>query len=774
MLRSCLFHFTPVQPKKGPIRPNGRRSNVACVSCSIRLRIKGALVLAALACLNPATPQQQTSPEFRVRVSVNLVQVDATVTDSHGKPVPGLMREDFEILLDGKPEEVKSCSFVQVDRSQPGLSSALPAAAGKKPAAALPSMPVAPLKREDVRRTVVLFVDDLSMSSESVPAVRNGLRKFIEKQIQPGDLVAIVRASAGLGALQDFTTDRGLLLAATDQVRWTPLGRGGAQAYRPMGMNPTEGDGEGAALSMGNGQLSTPLGQEETQSRIRNYTIAVASSLRRLLHGMAGLPGRKSVVILSDSLPLATPDEVDPLSGSAAIGSGMGGPILASMRHLVDESVRAGVVLYAIDTRGLNTLRAQAADRPLPAGSPERAIPGTGHPGGSTSDPGGNTDWVWEKMQLRRDEYSAGQWGAMFLASETGGFMITEANFIDAGIERVMNDQSGYYLLGFTPPRAALDPGRDGKLIYHHLKVKVRGAGLHVRSHQGFFGVADEDLAAASSRPELQLAAALESPFQSSGVGLEIQSGFLNARKSDSFIRTAVVLDGHDLAFSGPALHRTGVIHLLVRAFGVSGNRLEGGIDQTLRIDLNDEGYERAMKYGLIYNALLPVTKPGPYQIRAACRDEISGKIGTAGDFVVVPQLKGLALSGIIFQRSLGVEDHVRPAAGPSGYAPGERAEFAFQIINARGGHLTMRTRLFREGVQVSESVMKPIEEGASRTNGRMFTHSSIEIPRNLTPGEYLMRLEVEDTRPAAGHAKAWQWVRLNIRAATGDRASQE
>jgi len=44
----------------------------------------------------------------------------------------------------------------------------------------------------------------------------------------------------------------------------------------------------------------------------------------------------------------------------------------------------------------------------------------------------------------------------MFLASETGGFMVTEANFIDASIERVMNDQSGYYLLGFTPPPEAL------------------------------------------------------------------------------------------------------------------------------------------------------------------------------------------------------------------------------------------------------------------------------------------------------------------------------
>lgn len=740
----------------------GNRSNSARVSHSgiWSVQLKCAVVLAGLACLKPATPQQQPPTEFRVRVAVKLVQVDATVTDSHGAPVSGLAPEDFQILLDGQPQQIKFCTFVHAAGSAP--KPANPATpAPQKLETALPAMPAAPLKREDVRRTVVLFVDDLSMSSESVPAVRNGLRKFIEKQLQPGDLVAIVRASAGLGALQDFTTDRRQLLAAAGQVRWNPVGRGLAQAYRPMGMNPSE-----------DVILGTYIGQEETISRIRNYTVAVAGSLRRLVHGMAGLPGRKSVVILSDSLPLRTPDDIQPIgtqgvggnNGEAAVGSGTGGPILAAMRHVVDESVRAGVVIYAIDTRGLHSLRAQAADRAVSPNAPENALPGP--PGSSNDSAQFASDWISNATGARRDEYTEGQWGAMFLASQTGGFMVTEANFIDAGIERVMNDQSGYYLLGFTPPPEALAPGRDGKPVYHRLKVQVRPPGLRVRSHQGFFGVADTDLAAAPSRPELQLAAALESPFQSSELGIAIQSGFLNARKNDSFIRTAVVLDGHHLALSGPPVHRTGVIHLLVRAFGVSGNQVAGGIDQTLRIDLNEDGYHRALKYGLIYTALLPATKPGPYQVRAACRDEGTGKIGTASDFVVVPALKGLALSGIAFQRSLGVEDHVRPATGPLDYAPGERAEFALQIINAPVAPLTIRTSLFCDGAQVYETAAKPIEARASKTAGRFFTHSAIDIPSSLEPGDYLMRVDVEDQLSPRHHARAWQWARLSISAA--------
>jgi len=713
----------------------------------MRVRWSYALALVALG----AWPQQPQSPEneYRIRVSVNVVQIDATVTDSHGKPVPGLTSDDFQILLDGKPQKIAFCNYIETGRGAPAPPSRTQRqpSVPKKPEGALPTMPVAPLKREEVRRTVVLFVDDLSMSAESVPAVRRGLRKFIDQQLQPGDLVAIVRASAGLGALQDFTTDRNLLLAAADQVRWNPAGRGAAWAYASVGINPTE-----------DAQLASSIGRGETISRIEEYTVAVTSSLWRLAHGMTTLPGRKSVVILSDNLPVRTPDEIGPFQ-TEVVGSGAGGRILVSMRRLVDECVRAGVALYAIDTRGLSPLNAQARDRPRQPGAPEDATPGP--PQAATSQPGG--DWVWSAMQGRRDEYREGQWGAMFLASETGGFMVTEANYIDAGIGRIMSDQSGYYMLGFTPPAEALVPDRYGHPVYHRLKVEVRRPGLHVRSHQGFFGVADEDMAAAP-RPELQLAAALESPFQSSGLKMEIQSGFLNARKNIALIRTAIVLDGRDLEFTGPPIHRTGVIHLIVRAFAANGDQVPGGIDQALRIDLNEDGYERALKYGLIYAGLLPVTKPGPYQVRAACRDENTGKVGTASEFVVVPKLKGLALSGIFFQRSQAVYDHVRPANGSSDYAPGERAEFALQIINAPSAPLTMRTRLFHEGAQVYQSPATPIQLGAPKA-GRAFTKAAIEIPANLQPGEYLLRVEVEDQLPPPRHAKAWQYVRLGVAA---------
>ena len=81
-------------------------------------------------------------------------------------------------------------------------------------------------------------------------------------------------------------------------------------------------------------------------------------------------------------------------------------------------------------------------------------------------------------------------------------------------------------------------------------------------------------------------------------------------------------------------------------------------------------------------------------------------------------------------------------------------------------GSLIVRTRLFHDGTQIYESPAKPITPGAA-TAGRLFNHGSLEIPADLVPGEYLMRVEVENAHSQATHPRAWQWARLSIRAAS-------
>src|SRR5580700_2866231 len=183
-------------------------------------------------------PVMASPPEPSFRITANLVQVEATVTDSQGKLVHGLTQSDFEVLLDGKPQPITYFSHIQTDAALGAPEAAAPR--GDTSAAAAPAR----LRPEQVSRTTVIFVDDLWMSAESVPLVRNGVRKTIETRIGPGDLTAIVRASAGLGSLQDFTTDKTRLLLAADQIRWNSNAKGqGVQgAYPTLPLDPMTGD----------------------------------------------------------------------------------------------------------------------------------------------------------------------------------------------------------------------------------------------------------------------------------------------------------------------------------------------------------------------------------------------------------------------------------------------------------------------------------------------------------------------------------------------------
>jgi hypothetical protein len=134
-----------------------------------------------------------------------------------------------------------------------------------------------------------------------------------------------------------------MLLAAIDQVRFSTnaVGTAAASAYEPIGQPGLQGI------------LSMDLAQADKIDSTDRATLETTAALLQLLRRMTGLPGRKSVVLVSDGLRLTSPDELNPMTGQKDSGTGSFlSPIYESMRRVVDESVRAGVVLYAIDTRG--------------------------------------------------------------------------------------------------------------------------------------------------------------------------------------------------------------------------------------------------------------------------------------------------------------------------------------------------------------------------------------------------------------------------------------
>src|SRR6185436_4490857 len=115
----------------------------------------------------PAQVQQSTQKpdeEDVVRITTNLVQVDAVITDNHGKLVTDLKPEEVQIFEDGRKQKINNFSFNLSETAPKQLATKPPS--GDKTAPA-PALPPATLRREDIKRTIAIVIDDLGLSFQS-------------------------------------------------------------------------------------------------------------------------------------------------------------------------------------------------------------------------------------------------------------------------------------------------------------------------------------------------------------------------------------------------------------------------------------------------------------------------------------------------------------------------------------------------------------------------------------------------------------------------------
>ncbi len=430
----------------------------------------------------PQPKSEPPAPEEVVRISTRLIQIDAVAVDKDGKQVTDLKTEDFKILEDGKEQTITNFSYISLQPETPKtLVKVEPKAAVSKIAA--PPVPPAQIKPEQVRRTIALIADDLGLSFESMVFTRNALKKFVDEQMQPGDLVAIIRSSAGNGALQQFTNDKRLLHAAIDRIQWYPFGRSKIGAFESMGGRSTMDAVKATAANTTpfGGGVSVRVDGEFANSREQISSVGTIGAIRYVVDGLRELPGRKSVVLLSDGIPIFP--SVGGIMGNRTTVDNSSRDIFNALRNLTEMANRASVVIYTMDTRGLQTLGINASDdtqttfEMLQAG------------GGQAAAASGTI--VNRRNQLAQENFRA-QDGLNYLARQTGGFFFHDNNNIAQGIQRVVDDQRGYYLIGYVPDDSTFN--ELGRRTFHKLQVLVKNPKLRVRSRTGFFGISDEEI----------------------------------------------------------------------------------------------------------------------------------------------------------------------------------------------------------------------------------------------------------------------------------------
>jgi VWFA-related protein len=696
---------------------------------------------------SPPAAQQQSQPEDDVvKISTNLVQVDPVITDSKGKQVTDLRADEVQILEDGKPQQITNFSYVSLD-STPASRPMVAATPLDKNA---PPVPPVRLRREQVRRTMALVVDDLGLSFESAHFVRQALKKFVDQQMQPDDLVAIIRTGGGIGALQGFTSDKRQLYAAVEKVKWNPSGRAGVSAVPPIEPDPLEG-------TPAEGRDTTPS-EDFDQFREDVFAVGSLGTLNYIVKGLKELPGRKSIVFISDGFRM--------YSRSEPLGSQR---IQVAMQRLTEQANRASVVVYTMDARGLQTLSLTAAD----------------------STTGMTTDQVQQRLSNRRTDFFDSQGGLDYLARETGGIPFRNSNDLNAGIRRVIEDQQGYYLIGYRPGDSTFDQV-SGRRKFHKLSLKITRPGkFNVRMRHGFFGITDEEVKPVPRTREQQLVGAITSPFGSTGVHVRLTSLFANDPKLGSIMRSMVHVEGRDLTFSNePDGSHKANFDILAITFGDNGNVIDQ-IGRTHTMQLKGITYERVLKDGLTYNLTVPVKKAGAYQLRLALRDVPTERVGSASQFIDVPDLKKnrLALSGIILKGvplelfkkdgSVATEkadsDDTADDSDPNSSPAVRRFKqnlamiYGLAIYNAQldkttgKPQLKTHVRMFLNGQQIFDGKELPYDAGDHSDLKRLQMVGAIQLGSVMAAGEYVLQVIVTDQLAKEKRQIASQWIDFEI-----------
>lgn len=606
-----------------------------------------------------ASPQPGPQDIDVVRVSTELVQTDVMVFDKGGKFVDGLQREQFELKVDGKPQPIslfdrvvsgseKEEQLVSPKHS-PGAGSII--TAGSR------------------GRAIIFFIDDLHLSAGSVLKTRQAILSFIEKDMSDNDQVAIASATGQIGFLQQFTDNRNVLRAAIGRLNHRPYTVIDSGATITMteysALRIDQGDRDPLSYYAGEllketnfkipgaGGLGPPQGgpvgqrlpperktfgmtresaermvKERAQNMLKQSGMITNNTLlglESLMRSSAQLPGRKLVFLVSDGFFLNDRN------------TGFGD----KLKQITDAAVRSGTVIYSLDARGMVSMTDVSTNRPDPDGKLSRSNIG---------------------------EIAASQDPLFALAEDTGGRALLNSDALNGALKRALDETSNYYLLAWRPN----DEDQKGK-NYKRIEITIAGRPeLVVRLPRGYLqSQADAAMARADGSNRTAKTPDAGGPQTVSAGGAQDHSvksvdaelnraiGAFAPRRG---LQTGVSVGFLDTPDNGPII--TASIQAATADLDYGAEKKETATIDLAGVVLNDQGKPAASfktrlnvspsaaaqgDASVVYNYKTPL-KPGLYQVRAAARDQRSGKVGSSQQWIEIPDLSKhqLTLSSLL------------------------------------------------------------------------------------------------------------------------------
>jgi VWFA-related protein len=648
---------------------------------------------------SPQTPVDQ--PPVTFRVEVNYVEVDAFITDAQGKVVTDLTEADFEVLEDGKSQKISSFSLVNI----PIERAERPLFAGK------PVEPDVQTNEHLEGRIYLLVLDDIHTDFTRTPRVKAAARRFIEQNFGTNDLAAVVYTGRS-DASQDFTNNPRLLIQAIDKFNGRKLRSATIQRI------------EGARVNPDTGQLEPGDDIEQMDRGFRARQ--VMNNIRRLAEFMAGVRGRRKAMLL-----IGEGIDYDIYQATGVLGS-TASSVLLDTQDAIASATRGNVSVYAIDPRGL-----QAGSEELIAVS------------GTVGD--ANLQSLLSEMRLSQDSLRV-------LASSTGGFAALNRNDMDGAFDRIVAENSSYYVFGYY----STNERRDGR--FRKIEVRVKRPGLRVRSRNGYYearGRRPNQTPASSSKVTPALTEAIGSPLPVSGVPIRVFAAPYKGTAPDAAVAYVVEVDVNNFAF----VEKDGVFSETIEVVNTSTDskgKVFPGERQFVNLNLKPDTLDRAKRRGfrLVNQLSLP---PGRYQLRVAASSR-DGRTGSVLYDLEVPDFakEKFVMSGVaLTSRAAAEAPTVRPKDPLADYLPGPPttmreftrddsiavfAEFYENNPGAPAHMLEFTAELRAEGGRVVQNVTD--ERSSSDLQGGSGGYGfSARMPLDeVEPGLYVLHVE--------GHAR--------------------
>ena len=559
------------------------------------------------------------------------------------------------------------------------------------------------------RRTIAIVVDDLGLSMQSIHSVREGIRRFLDKQMEPLDRVAIVRTAGGMGALQQFTSDPALLRVAATRLRFNPASR----------MHTEDIIDENS----GKTSKETRTGMQRAADQGRESAIVGAiGTLNLVVDSMAGEPGRKSVVLYTDSLPVLVKSDRPGASGGPAKGGGetlydyeTNPRVRDAVRKLTDLASRRGVAIHTVDAKGLL--------------SPGIDMTRTGGQGPNTAEA------MMTAMNTRSLRLMNDLDGLKWIARQTGGTFTTNNNDMGDALQRSIASDSTYYGLAYVPDEAIFRGAGD---TFHQLKVTVNRPGAEVRFQSGFYGRAEtgERLA----------------PGALTGLNLTLSPAYFQTPQG-AVIDAQLLVDAADLTFTAEpdGMQKTVMETRLVTLNEQGTVESQVGQDYTLRV--KPAQLEELRRFGLVYRVRHPVKRPGAFLMRAVVVDKATRRGGTATQFVEVPDVRKKAL--VLSNLTIGQSEETAKRM----FKPGETLEYGAQIINAAGKKFLRQVTFYFDGEVAGRFPLGEFEPVSVEGVGYPVVAGRLQLGANAAAGSYTLEVTVVDPAVKGDRGRATQRV---------------